>query len=203
MDKKVKYKKPRICGAQFKLSAMQNKIIKIELFVFVVLLIICNIHLLKNTFPIETVLLPDKIFTGEWWRLFSNFFTHLSWYHLFVDTSAIFILASCIDKRNINLYLIMITTGSIIFPLLFSKIIYTNGLCGLSGVAHGLMAIAALEMIANKQIKIAGIITFLILIIKITIELTNNYSGDFGIIVKSITLTDKEDQTKQCELIFT
>ena len=38
---------------------------------------------------------------------------------------------------------------------------------------------------------------------KITIELTNNYSGDFGIIVKSITLTDKEDQTKQCELIFT
>ena len=76
------------------------------------------------------------------------------------------------QSKKRYLYLAACAAGSLIFPLLFSKMIYSNGLCGLSGMAHGLMIIAALEMIENKQTKIIGWIAFSAVIIKTTIELT-------------------------------
>ena len=148
------------------------KKIKIELFVFAAILVLCNTHLFTNSFPENTALFPEKLFAGEWWRIFTHYFAHLSWYHLLIDASAFLILFFSIDKKKRYLYLFACAAGSLILPLAFSDVIYSNGLCGLSGIAHGLMIAAALEMITNKQTKIVGWLAFSIVIIKTTIELT-------------------------------
>ena len=151
---------------------MRNKRIKTELFIFAAILVLCNTHLFTNSFPENTALFPEKLFAGEWWRIITHFFAHLSWYHLLIDATAFLILFFSIDEKKRYLYLAACAAGSLIFPLAFSDVIYSNGLCGLSGIAHGLMVIAALEMIENKQTKMLGWLAFSIVIIKTTIELT-------------------------------
>jgi len=145
---------------------------KTELFVFAAVLVLCNTHLFTNSFPENTSLFPGKLFAGEWWRIITHFFAHLSWYHLLIDASAFLILFFSIDEKKRYFYVAACAVGSLIFPLVFSNVIYSNGLCGLSGIAHGLMIIAALEMIRNKQTKTLGWLAFSIVIIKTTIELT-------------------------------
>jgi len=149
-----------------------RKIKRIELTVFAIIILLCNLHLFTNSFPENTALFPDKLFAGEWWRIFTHFFAHLSWYHLLIDSEAFLILFFSINEKKRYMYLTACAIGSLIFPLLFSKMIYSNGLCGLSGMAHGLMIIAALEMIENKQTKTIGWIALSAVIIKTTIELT-------------------------------
>ena len=51
--------------------------------------------------------------------------------------------------------------------------IQTHGLCGLSGIAHGLMAISALDMMntpANKTLLRAGVASFIMVVAKSIIE---------------------------------
>ncbi len=43
-------------------------------------------------------------------------------------------------------------------PLIVAPVIYSQGLCGLSGIAHGLMAFSALEMMQEKTHFKAGMI---------------------------------------------
>ncbi len=151
---------------------MRNKKIKIELFIFAAIIVLCNTHLFTNSFPERTALFPEKLFAGEWWRIFTHYFAHLSWYHLLIDAGAFIILFFSLEKKNRYLYLAACAIGSLVVPLLFSDIIYSNGLCGLSGIAHGLIVVAALEMIKNKQSKVIGKLAFWIVILKTTIELT-------------------------------
>jgi len=165
-----------------------TKIIKTELFIFAAIITFCNLHLFTNTFPEKAALFPDKLFAGEWWRIFSHYFAHLSWYHLLIDAGAFLVLFFSIEKKTRYLYFVACAVGSLITPLLFSDTIYSNGLCGLSGIAHGLMVVAALEMTKNKHTKIIGIVAFSIVILKTTIELTFSpaalsflHIGDVGI----------------------
>ena len=145
---------------------------KTELFIFAAIIMLCNLHLFTNTFPENTALFPENLFAGEWWRVFTHYFAHLSWYHLLIDAGAFLVLFFSIEKKTRYLYLAACAVGSLVTPLIFSEIIYTNGLCGLSGIAHGLMVIAALEMTKTKQTKIIGFVAFSIVILKTTIELT-------------------------------
>ena len=161
---------------------------KTELFIFAVIIVLCNLHLFTNTFPENTALIPGKLFAGEWWRIFTHYFAHLSWYHLLIDASAFLTLFFSIEKKTRYLYLAACAVGSLVTPLIFSEIIYTNGLCGLSGIAHGLMVVAALEMTKTKQKKIIGFVAFSIVILKTTIELIFSpaalsflHVGDVGI----------------------
>ncbi len=161
---------------------------KIEFFIFAVIIMLCNLHLFTNTFPENTALFPKNLFAGEWWRIFSHYFAHISWYHLLIDAGAFLILFFSIEKKTRYLYFAACAIGSLVTPLIFSDTIYTNGLCGLSGIAHGLMVIAALEMTKIKQTKIVGFVAFSIIILKTTIELIFSPSalsflhiGDVGI----------------------
>lgn len=161
---------------------------KTELFIFATIILLCNLHLFTNTFPENTGLFPENLFAGEWWRIFTHYFAHLSWYHLLIDTGAFLILFFSIEKKTRYLYFAACAVGSLVTPLIFSEIIYSNGLCGLSGIAHGLMVVAALEMTTNKQTKFLGWLAFSIVLIKTTIELTFStaalsflHIGDVGI----------------------
>jgi len=167
---------------------LMTKRIKIELFIFAAIIVLCNTHLFTNSFPENTALFPEKLFAGEWWRILTHYFAHLSWYHLIIDSTAFLILFFSIDKKKRYLYLIACAAGSLILPLIFSEIIYTNGLCGLSGIAHGLMVVVALDLAQNKETKIIGWLAFSVVIIKTTIELAFSpaalsflHFGDVGI----------------------
>lgn len=63
--------------------------------------------------------------------------------------------------------------GSLLVSLFAAPMIYSVGLCGLSGVAHGLMVISALGMMQendDKKIFWAGAISFLFVIGKASVE---------------------------------
>jgi membrane associated rhomboid family serine protease len=80
-------------------------------------------------------------------------FAHVSAYHLLLDAAAFFILYASLDQRRwfkrVGCVAIC-AAGSLIAALLVDSRVAEIGLCGLSGVAHGLMAVTALEM-ANRR----------------------------------------------------
>ncbi len=87
---------------------------------------------------------------GQWWRLLTHPFVHLTWYHLLLDGTAFLTLyAGLLDKslfRRLS-YVIAAIAGSSLASWAAS-FTAARGLCGLSGVAHGLMAVSAVEMIS-------------------------------------------------------
>jgi rhomboid family GlyGly-CTERM serine protease len=96
---------------------------------------------------------PSAVVTGEWWRVLTHPFAHVSAYHLLLDAAAFFILYSSLEQaswfKRVGCAAIC-ATGSLVVPLLIDSRISEIGLCGLSGIAHGLMVVAALEM-ANRR----------------------------------------------------
>jgi rhomboid family GlyGly-CTERM serine protease len=106
--------------------------------------------------PTETMMFrPDAVAGGEWWRLLTHPFVHVTWYHLLLDASAFFLLYYGLIEKQLSrrlLYVIAGAAGSLGLSWLAAPAITTQGLCGLSGIAHGLMAISAVEMMrANAR----------------------------------------------------
>jgi F0F1-type ATP synthase membrane subunit c/vacuolar-type H+-ATPase subunit K len=71
-------------------------------------------------------------------------------------------------------YVVSAGAGSLLISCAAAPAISTNGLCGLSGIAHGLMAISALEMIAKRPRQTAefriGLICFALVVGKAAME---------------------------------
>lgn len=71
-------------------------------------------------------------------------------------------------------YVVAAGAGSLLVPCLASAGILTHGLCGLSGIAHGLMAVSALEMIGQRgpgsPERHAGLVCFLLVVGKASVE---------------------------------
>jgi membrane associated rhomboid family serine protease len=124
--------------------------------------------LLALNFPLFTggsvqVLAFDAgaVAAGEWWRLVMHAFVHVSGYHFLLDGAAFLSLWSMIGGgfwRRVRF-----TVCSIIMALLvslgWSEAIWNVGLCGLSGVAHGLatcIALDHLERAAKRDTRIAA-----------------------------------------------
>jgi membrane associated rhomboid family serine protease len=118
-----------------------------ELAVWTIVLAILNAPLLSGGSTAALALLPDSVAAGEWWRLFTHPFVHVSWYHLLLDGAAFLLLwnelagplrarLACVAASAI---------GSVGAAAIASPEFWTAGLCGLSGIAHGLMAKQGLE----------------------------------------------------------
>ncbi len=90
------------------------------------------------------------VLTGQWWRLLTHPFVHVSWYHALLDGAALLLLWRSLERRRLA-HIILPAAGSLLAALWFWPAINQTGLCGLSGIAHGLMAISAVEMINTKR----------------------------------------------------
>ncbi len=106
--------------------------------------------------PLGTMMFrPDTVAAGEWWRIVTHPFVHITWYHLLLDASAFFLLYHGLLENRIGrrlLYVVAGAAGSLGLSWLAAPAITTQGLCGLSGIAHGLMAVSAVEMMrANAR----------------------------------------------------
>jgi rhomboid family GlyGly-CTERM serine protease len=149
----------------------------LEFLVFAALLIVFNFPLLYGSFFDSMIFLPESVIRGEWWRIFSHPFVHLSWYHFLLDAGAFLLLYNGIEEQNPLrriLYVAACGMGSLTLSTAVAPAIHTQGLCGLSGTAHGLMAISALETMrsstSDKKLFRVGVITFAVVVIKSIVE---------------------------------
>lgn len=147
-----------------------------DCWLFGMLLLALNAPLLAGFFPEAFVFLPEPVLAGEWWRLFTHPFVHVSWYHLLLDGAAFLLLYSSLREKSWlgkSLYVAAAAAGSLGTAWAVTSL--ENGLCGLSGVAHGLMAVSALEMIAGARGRTAewriGWISFVLVLSKAFYEL--------------------------------
>jgi len=133
----------------------------IEIGFWLVLLVSANWALLwGGTISTRLVFDSAAVTAGEWWRVFSFPWVHVSRYHLLLDGAAFLLLYAGIEERFILRRLLLVFgsgVGSLLLPLAISSQIHQIGLCGLSGIAHGLTAVSAGEMLKNpKQKRIGG-----------------------------------------------
>jgi rhomboid family GlyGly-CTERM serine protease len=148
---------------------------KPELWIFVAFVALVNAPLLPRSFSDSLILLPEAVRSGEWWRVFTHPFVHVTWYHLLLDGAAFLSLYSGLAEPSMWRRLGFVSAagaGSALISCLAAPAVSTNGLCGLSGIAHGLMAVSALEMIGNNhsQTRRLGWWCFALVIGKAAIE---------------------------------
>ena len=146
--------------------------LKNELWFFAGLILLLNLPLLNGSWASAFAFHPGLVRQGEWWRVLTFSFVHVSVYHLALDATAFFLLYSGLrEQRRFNrmAFVVASALGSLLVSLFAAPMIYSVGLCGLSGVAHGLMVVSALEMMQtkdDKKIFWAGTISFLFVITK-------------------------------------
>ena len=115
---------------------------------------------------------------GEWWRLITHPFVHVSWYHFLLDFLAFAVLYHGLQANRITRrlgYVLWTACGSLIAAIAWAPVIKQIGFCGLSGVGHGLMAITGMEMAASRDqsrlIRRLGDATVVIVVVKCLWEL--------------------------------
>jgi rhomboid family GlyGly-CTERM serine protease len=136
---------------------------------------------------------PELVVRGEWWRLLTHPFVHVSLYHLVLDAVAFLVLyATLKEKRMLRrlAYCAGSAVGSLALSLLLSPAVYSLGLCGLSGIAHGLMAVTGLEMASSRTdstVARIGRVTLALLSAKVLYEAVTgevlfaaSHLGDIG-----------------------
>lgn len=142
---------------------------KPEIWAFALMLLLANLTLLVGQVCEPLTFYPAKVAGGDWWRVLTFSFVHVSWYHLLLDAGAFLLLYHGLletSARRRLLLVIACTTGSLCASLIASPL--TGGLCGLSGIAHGLMAVSALETIKSRDrtLRTAGVIIFITVVLK-------------------------------------
>ncbi|MBA4149672.1 MAG: rhombosortase [Verrucomicrobia bacterium] len=148
---------------------------KFDLWIFIVLLAGLNIPLLSGGWNHAFTFLPGAVGAGEWWRLLTFPFVHVNLYHLLIDGIAFALLYSSLSEKSASKRLCIFcasAVGSLLVSLWTDVEVQKVGLCGLSGVAHGLMAVCALEMFTarEKAARTFAYISFGILFLKCALE---------------------------------
>jgi rhomboid family GlyGly-CTERM serine protease len=118
-----------------------------ELWVFVLVLAMVNAPLLFGRVCGPLLFVPERIASGEWWRLLTASFVHVGAYHLVLDAGAFLLLYHSLREPSRRWRLLAVAAcaaGS--FALAAFALAPGGSLCGLSGVGHGLLAVGALEM---------------------------------------------------------
>ena len=151
------------------MNTIAKQQIRPETWGFVAVLLIANFMLLLGRICEPLIFFPSQWISGDWWRALTFPFVHVSWYHLLMDAGAFLFLYHSLQEPSMRRRLLTVAAcaaGSLGVSLLVSPL--DNGLCGLSGVAHGLMAVSALEIMksSDKTLRNAGIICFLAVALK-------------------------------------
>jgi len=127
---------------------------RFETLLFAVLLGGLNVSLLSGSFSENLIYLPEKVAQGQIYRLITHPFVHISLYHLVLDGAAFLILYSQLKAESVIrrfAYLLGIHAAVTLGVTIALPHIDAVGYCGISGVAHGLMAIWCLERIFVKK----------------------------------------------------
>lgn len=167
---------------------------RLEFGFWLFLLVLCNRFLFGGQMSARYVFVPELVMNGQWYRAVLSPFTHVSCYHLILDAAAFLLLWNGLERMPWSgrwACLGGCWAGSLAMPLVWSSQIYERGLCGLSGIAHGLFAVTALEMLMDrdsKQSRVLGGVLFAGLLAKISLEIasgggvmSNLHFGNVGV----------------------
>ena len=149
---------------------------RVELSTFAGLIALLNVPLIFGSFARLFAFLPDAVRAGEWWRLFTYPFVHVSWYHLLLDSAAFFVAYLELRRWRLVERIVLVAAGcagGLLAAWLGSPLVAAHGLCGLSGVAHGLTAVVGLELLVrnrDKVLRAAGFGTFAAVVLKSFVE---------------------------------
>ncbi|MCG6893980.1 MAG: rhombosortase [Desulfobacteraceae bacterium] len=134
-----------------------------DVLLFAGLVVLLNLHLVGIGSPLSWVFFPQALIEGQWWRLLTHPLVHVSPYHLFLDGGAFVLLYHGLSEKRAGrklAYVGVAGLSSLAGAMAFAPQLGTTGLCGLSGIAHGLMAVSGLEMIGDGVHRRTGWITF-------------------------------------------
>lgn len=158
---------------------------------WLVALVLVNLGLLLGKVPAVNLAFDSAaVVAGQWWRLLTWPLVHVSRYHLLLDGAAFVLLYLGLEERRPARRLLLFAAcalGSLLLPLALAPQIHQLGLCGLSGAAHGLAAISALEMLRHKSQQSVGWLLLAGLLLKVAWELATGtvflqqlHLGDIG-----------------------
>lgn len=143
-----------------------------ELPFFLLLLLLINAPLIVGQPPMGALLFPGAVADGDWWRLLTHPWAHVSGYHLALDAGAFLLLYRALDGHSLG-RLAACAAGSLAAAWLAAPEIATIGFGGLSGIGHGLMGLLALQMMDPKQpgpVRRAGLLALIGVTLKAGIE---------------------------------
>ena len=158
-------------------DSLRQVLWRFELAALALLIAVLNLPLLTGAFSTQFIFHPDAVGAGEWLRLFTHPFVHVSRYHLALDSLAFFLAYTELKQwsfRQRVTVMVLAGAGSLLVALAASPLITTHGLCGLSGIAHGLTAVVSLEMLrrsSDSASQWAGLLCFLCVTGKSLLEL--------------------------------
>jgi len=148
-----------------------------ELTLWSILLAAINFPLLTGHPPELFIFEIAQVKAGELWRIVTYPFAHVSIYHLFMDASAFLLLYAGLEEKKVFGRLSLTagcSIGSLLFSLLFSRTIGSVGLSGLSGIAHGLMAVTSMELMKKHErgsvLFRTGLVVFGVVLAKSIVE---------------------------------
>lgn len=145
-----------------------------QIWCFALIIAGVNWPLLLGRVQVHLLFLPDAVEAGQWWRLITFPLVHLSWYHLLLDAGGFLLVYQGLEEKRFSMksvYIIGAGVGSLWLCLATSPGIDLRGLCGLSGLAHGLMAVSALEMLRYPDQRTWGWRLLATVVIKSAYEL--------------------------------
>ncbi len=121
----------------------------VELGCWSLLIALLNLPLFFGAVNVDFVLTQDALSGRTLWAWFTHPFVHVSLYHLFLDAGAFLALYSLLSRFTLwgRFVLVVVSAlGSLVAALTAGALVHADGFCGLSGVAHGLMAVAGLDL---------------------------------------------------------
>lgn len=124
-----------------------------ELALFAAVLALANLPLLFGRVCEPLLFEPARVAAGEWWRVLTGPLVHVSAYHLLLDAGAFLMLYRGLREPSRTKRLVLVAApaaGSLLISLP-SLLAGGGSLCGLSGVAHGLLAVSALELMDTRD----------------------------------------------------
>lgn len=135
-------------------DALRHQLWRWELALLGALLIALNLPLFAGEFSTRFIYHPIPVGDGEWWRLFTYPFVHVSPYHLALDAAAFFLAYVELKHRAFSARITLLAcaaAGGLLAALIASPLVLSHGLCGLSGIAHGLTAVVSLELLRRAN----------------------------------------------------
>lgn len=149
-----------------------------SLWTWIAVLLMVNLPLLWGEVRHGWLYLPEAVAGGQWWRVITYPLVHLSWYHLLLDAGGFLLLLFCLEeKRKLvkTIYIVGAGAGTLLLASVLDPLLAQRGLCGLSGIAHGLMAISALEMMRHKGQRKWGLFSLAVVVSKSSYELWSGH----------------------------
>jgi rhomboid family GlyGly-CTERM serine protease len=148
-----------------------------DVLLLVVAILAANVPVLLGLGPQALVFDAAAVAAGEWWRIVTHPFVHVGAYHLALDATAFLLLYVSLAEQRPGRRLGLVAgaaAGALLAARAADPHFAARGLCGLSAAAHGLMAVAALDMLrpeaGPRTMAAAGAAMFGIVVLKSALE---------------------------------